>query len=255
MRTSIEPGPALLASAVLERRNWLDLDQDELKARGGPGAVTVRNIEKGRASPSRETLRGLDRALGWEPGTSRVLVGDAPLPSGGDADWFYELAITRGLEVAEVEDPPDFGRSLLMQAASTAYDRIVLGQVDQAVTSLGDMARMVAAYVQSGEALVRARPIDFDMAHPGSVGDRRRRMTDNHEETNDDRDAAPTNQAAGSAASAATDEPLGAEAEPQPTPGSGASTEPMEGPQRVQQRPRRRSSTGSRADGHTVKDT
>jgi transcriptional regulator with XRE-family HTH domain len=77
-----------LANYVRARRVALNLNQGDLASRGGPGVVTVGKIERGEiAKPEVSTLRRLDTALQWEPGSAaavldggqvRELVDDAP---------------------------------------------------------------------------------------------------------------------------------------------------------------------------------
>ena len=67
-----------LAQAVQRRRRQLGLAQGDLTALGGPSEQTVRKIEQGQEGPyRRQTLDGLDRALGWKRGTTRGLLAGA----------------------------------------------------------------------------------------------------------------------------------------------------------------------------------
>lgn len=71
-----------LAEVVLARRQELRLSQREVLERGGPSNATMTQIENGMArNPSEATLRKLDHALMWEPGSARrVLDGVDPIP-------------------------------------------------------------------------------------------------------------------------------------------------------------------------------
>lgn len=72
-----DPGP--LAHAVKARRLELGYTQGELQEYGGPGLVTVREIEKGRMRNPRDlTLVGLDKALMWESGSAAAAVRGEP---------------------------------------------------------------------------------------------------------------------------------------------------------------------------------
>ncbi|WP_331761196.1 helix-turn-helix domain-containing protein (plasmid) [Nocardia sp. NBC_01377] len=66
-----------LGKMVRARRRELELNQDEVYARGGPSDTKLTEIEQGRTPfPSLTTLRKLDRALGWAEGYSNsVLCG------------------------------------------------------------------------------------------------------------------------------------------------------------------------------------
>ena len=65
---------------VRERRKELDLLQDDVAARGGPSDKRQTKIENGRPPvPSVTTLRNIDVALEWEPGSaSATLRGGTP---------------------------------------------------------------------------------------------------------------------------------------------------------------------------------
>lgn len=167
------PGAALLGRAVRERRLWLELDQGDLQMRGGPGPVTVRNIEKSKASPSSSTLRALNKALAWPDAMAQVLYGVAPLPNGIDTGSLFELAITHGYEAPVRPEPAPFELAMLEESARHAYDLVVDGRTEQAIDDFAVMARLVAAHL----ATKRARPAN--------------------EENPDDRDAAPTTRAGG----------------------------------------------------------
>jgi hypothetical protein len=72
-------GRQALAEAVRAERDRLGLSQGDLKGRGGPGVVTVGNVERcDDPPPSRGTLAAFDRAFGWSTGTAAgILAGDA----------------------------------------------------------------------------------------------------------------------------------------------------------------------------------
>lgn len=79
-----DQGPERLAKAVKARRTQLGLAQGDLGGRGGPGVVTVGQIERGQNRPQGLTLARLDRALEWEPGSAaEVLAGGQPTPASG----------------------------------------------------------------------------------------------------------------------------------------------------------------------------
>lgn len=82
-------GREQLAAAVVQRRGELGLAQGDLKSRGGPGVVTVGNVERcDDPVPSRGTLAALDRALEWAPGSAaKILAGGSVGPSRESADF------------------------------------------------------------------------------------------------------------------------------------------------------------------------
>lgn len=69
---------------VKARRDQLGLTQEQVSAKGGPSDTTMTKIENGDGKPPADlTLRKLDRALSWAPGTARSLLhGEFPLPDG-----------------------------------------------------------------------------------------------------------------------------------------------------------------------------
>jgi hypothetical protein len=71
-----------LADHVKARRDEKDWSQLDVYNRGGPSNSTLTAIEAARPpAPSRSTIRKLDIALDWEPGSTRdVLAGGEPTP-------------------------------------------------------------------------------------------------------------------------------------------------------------------------------
>ncbi|NLE82186.1 MAG: helix-turn-helix transcriptional regulator [Rhodococcus sp.] len=67
---------------VYKRRRLLNLTQDEVSAAGGPSDAAQTRAENGTGpAPSIETLRKLDKALRWVPGSAaRALEGGVPTP-------------------------------------------------------------------------------------------------------------------------------------------------------------------------------
>lgn len=76
----MEPDVQKLASAVKHRREELRLSQDAIAKRGGPSTTTVSDIEGGIGKvPRPSTLKKLDEALEWVPGSSeKILAGGSP---------------------------------------------------------------------------------------------------------------------------------------------------------------------------------
>lgn len=66
-----------LADYVRERRDELGLTQEEVATRGGPSTATLRLIESAAAESYRaKSLRQLEDALGWVPGSARAILAD-----------------------------------------------------------------------------------------------------------------------------------------------------------------------------------
>lgn len=72
-----EKGRRALAEAIKNRRQELGLGQGDLGASGGPSIVTVGQLEREQIeNPQPTTLKRLDTALRWEPGTAaEILAG------------------------------------------------------------------------------------------------------------------------------------------------------------------------------------
>lgn len=72
-----------LALAVRARRDELDLTQMQVAALGGPSNATLTKVEdeEGTEGISRATLRKLDAALKWEPGSARRVYSDQGDPT------------------------------------------------------------------------------------------------------------------------------------------------------------------------------
>lgn len=66
---------------VRARREQLGLQQEDLKARGGPSSTTMSQVENGRGTPSTLILRRLDKGLDWQAGSAlEALSGGDPTP-------------------------------------------------------------------------------------------------------------------------------------------------------------------------------
>ena len=71
-----------LARYIDQRRLELGMKWDEVAAAAGIKPPTLRAIRNGTNSPSPLTMRGLDRALQWAPGSvEQILKGSDPLPA------------------------------------------------------------------------------------------------------------------------------------------------------------------------------
>lgn len=99
-----------LAKFVLRRRADLDMSQDDVQAADGPSKPTLTKIESGRGPISRTTLKKLDKALEWVPGSARAaLYEDAapiPLPPSGDV---ASSALGREAAFGPIEDANRWG--------------------------------------------------------------------------------------------------------------------------------------------------
>lgn len=70
-----------LGELVRERREELGLTQGEVSALGGPSPGTQRQIEAGHADTMRPmTFFALEKAIGWEKGSSRRFLKDGTAP-------------------------------------------------------------------------------------------------------------------------------------------------------------------------------
>lgn len=70
---------------IRRRRKSLVMNQFELGDAAGLGRSTVQKLEAGTASPEAGTLRKLDRALNWQPGSiAAVAAGGEPTPIPAD---------------------------------------------------------------------------------------------------------------------------------------------------------------------------
>ncbi|SUD49571.1 Uncharacterised protein [Nocardia otitidiscaviarum] len=77
-----EATAARLARLVLKRRQDLGVSRRQVSLTGGPTEPTMLKIERGQARRMEpDTMRKLDFALRWEPGTAAAIVaGDDPAP-------------------------------------------------------------------------------------------------------------------------------------------------------------------------------
>ena len=69
-----------LADYTKRRRDALNLTSVDVAGRGGPSDTTLAKIETASANPRAQTLKKLDRALGWKQGSAQVIL------TGGEPD-------------------------------------------------------------------------------------------------------------------------------------------------------------------------
>jgi transcriptional regulator with XRE-family HTH domain len=69
-----------LAAVVLDRRAELGMTHDDVARAGGPSSPTMTKIENGRGPISDSTMKRLERALGWVPGSIRAFAKSGELP-------------------------------------------------------------------------------------------------------------------------------------------------------------------------------
>ncbi|MDM8086311.1 helix-turn-helix transcriptional regulator [Cellulomonas cellasea] len=229
---SAEVGPRAgdaLGEVVRMRREQGGLNQDELQERGGPGEVTVRNIENGRAQPSLKTLAKLDQALNWPAGLASEIAGKRPRR----APLGELLALAMESDTVPRAAPP---KALPSRAATTSAAvieeaaRIVnlgtrlvtdLSTFERELVESADAAEIRHAYYKVGVlpdvlnmwfGAMRITgvidPLREELRHDPMFRDRLRLpppapgskpMVPNDEETRDDR-SAPSTQAGGSPA-------------------------------------------------------
>lgn len=79
MRAIPDYGPARLLFFVEQRLAQLGWTREDLAGQGGPSPSTVYKLVREAVQPTERTIVRLDRALGWESGSSHaVMAGGAP---------------------------------------------------------------------------------------------------------------------------------------------------------------------------------
>lgn len=193
-------GLEALGRAVRTRRTQLGLTQEEVNAHGGPSDTTLTKIENGEgANPAASTLRKLDTALRWRPGSAqRVLEGE------GDAEPLKTPPDTRPAarrdRVVAKADPIDAHLNKLARvvcdrvgatlpegfipvplsalielsirsldaetmtgvSAWVAFDELDEGMYDQIVSEIEDLEREVESLTEFSEELVRTFAFEGD---------------------------------------------------------------------------------------------
>lgn len=134
-----------LGLEVARRRSELGLSQIELWKRGGPSNSTLTGIESGVSQPpSRTTLRRLDAALEWTPGSAaRVLAGgDAAIetPHGSAAAGKQDQGAGLAVELALGADA-----AAAITLAQNTPDAVV-----DSVMRLVKLARQAATEISGG---------------------------------------------------------------------------------------------------------
>lgn len=80
---------ARLGRYIVQRRTELRMTQEDIRASGGPGTLTLRKLEAGKASNYRPmVIAHLEAALGWANGSAdRILNGGEPVIVWGAKEW------------------------------------------------------------------------------------------------------------------------------------------------------------------------
>lgn len=83
-RTRTQPiAPEPLAAAMRTERAAQGLSQRDAAARGGISTLTWSQVELAKTKPRDFTLAGVERGLGWPPGTAAgIMTGAKPPPPG-----------------------------------------------------------------------------------------------------------------------------------------------------------------------------
>lgn len=132
------------ARIVRARREELGLRQDQMRDAGGPSTTTMTKVENAADAPSRVTLRKLDAALRWEPGSAaRALDGGEPTPLGesagyasatGSADGTVDWARRRHVLPWRSEDGERGANALRLRAQHRADEIFLALQRDPRLT-------------------------------------------------------------------------------------------------------------------------
>lgn len=100
MRLIPDAGPARLLFFVEQRLAHLNWTRDDLAKADGPSPSTLYKMSREAVRPTERTIVKLDRALGWEPGSSHeIMAGGAP-----------SLSITREVETVSARIDSELAR-------------------------------------------------------------------------------------------------------------------------------------------------
>jgi transcriptional regulator with XRE-family HTH domain len=112
-----------LGRCIRERRNQLQLTQEQMAARAGLNPVTVSLLENGKQGPPRDgTVVRLEEALDWEPGAiAHILAGGDPSGYVNDPPTATEISVdlARSILTAvknvrpELADKPELAKSMI----------------------------------------------------------------------------------------------------------------------------------------------
>lgn len=84
MLGDMEQRKKVLGQYIAQRREELELTQEEIGGNGGPSPETLRQYEVGNIpdTPQARTMFGIDKALGWHEGSTRDVLynGGKPKP-------------------------------------------------------------------------------------------------------------------------------------------------------------------------------
>jgi hypothetical protein len=162
-----------LAGFVRARREEdLGLTQEEIAAAGGPSTATQRLIEGARHDSYRPaSLRSLERALQWEPGSVRaILAGGDPVPGPEDPTMPGVIPVDpapagTAVPAGAVPDPlTRIGQALA--AAFTAIEKEVWDEIDAA---RGRGASEAAIFADPDEQHMWAMPLTSEEQRAANI--------------------------------------------------------------------------------------
>ncbi|MDG3012185.1 helix-turn-helix transcriptional regulator [Rhodococcus sp. D2-41] len=134
---------ARLGQVIQQRRdNELGLTQEEVREAGGPSIATLSALENGVGKPpSRATLRKLDAALQWSPGSAeRVWRGGTP------------DALTPAVPLTELDRTHAKYRALAQAGSVSGMVVVALTRVARVSEVAGNIAQLAAKLPPSDEA-------------------------------------------------------------------------------------------------------
>jgi transcriptional regulator with XRE-family HTH domain len=163
---------------VYKRRRLLNLTQDQVTAAGGPSDAAQTRAENGTGpDPSIETLRKLDVALRWAPGSAaRTLEGGSPTPLEA-LDAEERSAPSRPLTLGPSEIPLSLDTIIEILGPHTRITKLsaahpeVPGLADAAADLSRVVSKITGAYVtrllevNGGPAGPRQPLIEFAFGH------------------------------------------------------------------------------------------
>jgi len=146
-------GVARLIHFVDARLGQLRMSKEEAVRRGFPDPDTLPKVRYTHGTPKVRTLLRIDRTLGWQPGSSAVvLVGGTPLS--------LTARTTRGVRAKESAAQPLTADAVIERLLTQLSDEIGrarddLRRVDERVRRLSGVHARLAAELRVDEGLVR----------------------------------------------------------------------------------------------------
>ncbi len=154
----VDPDIARAGAAVAARRAELDLSRRQLARNGIINAGTLNSLEKGKHWPKASTLRTLEDALGWAPGSiTRLRDGQGGDPAAAT------VALTSTVQAAHMAQAASLALEAMTARIAALPEPERPGFTDAAASILDELRRLERVTADAARGLVGAAEVTLTL--------------------------------------------------------------------------------------------